>query len=217
MVEGRVLEWTPQKGFGIIQGDDGAQVFVHHTQISTAGFKNLFDGQRVRYDVKSEPRGSQAINVVPLPLYEVDLSPEEWSLIRHRCDEKKVQAASRDSVDPWNRPQVVVTVDATHKDALADWVSEIQGAMKAQQPGNPVFIVDFEYDEGAGSGWCAAGADSAEAAEALVTAKLKELLPEGVVDGDVVESQPLADYEDEQGRTLSLSCYPKPGEVRPLG
>src|SRR5688572_13582020 len=104
MAEGRVVEWTAAKGFGVIDGDDGTPVFVHHTQITTPGFKNLVDGQRVRYEVKIEPRGAQAINVVPLPLYEVELSPEEWKRIEPLCVSEKLEAASKTGLDSWKRP-----------------------------------------------------------------------------------------------------------------
>jgi CspA family cold shock protein len=216
MAQGRVVEWTPYKGFGIIQGDDGTPVFVHHTQITSPGFKNLVDGQRVRYEVKAEPRGSQAVQVVPLPVYEVGLSPEEWKLIEGLCA-GKIQVSCTNSVDRWKRPQVTLTMDLKHRETMIDWVDSIQEGLKAGRPRNPVFIVDFEVEDGADGGCCAAGADSAEAAEALVNSKLGALLPEGVTDGRVLGSVTLAEYEEECRRALPPGCFPKPGEVVPLG
>ena len=35
--------------------------------------------------------------------------------------------------------------------------------------------------------------------------------------GLIVGSMPLDDYEEETGRTLPLDCFPKPGQIVPLG
>jgi CspA family cold shock protein len=217
MPNGRVLEWTALKGYGVILGDDGSEAFVHHAQIATPGFKNLVGGQRVTYDVKSEPRGDQAINVVPLPKVEIDLSPEEWGQLEPRCAAGKLSASSRNVVDGWDRPQVVLLIDLQDREKMFSWIREVQGALKAGQPKNPVFIVDFQGDEGYGIGWCAVGADSAQAAESLVKSKLPELLEGTAAHAEIVETMTLAEYEEEQGRVLPRSCYPKPGEVVQIG
>jgi len=217
MAEGRVVLWTPQKGLGVIQGDDDQEVMVHHAQITTPGFKNLVYGQRVRYEVKSEPRGAQAINVVPLPTYEVELSPEEWRHLEPRCAAHKIVPTSRPSKDGWDRPRVVLSVGLEHRETLEAGIRAVQGAVKSEQPTNPVFIVDFEGDGGYGSAWCAVGAESAEAAEALLRSKLRELIGDDEVTAEIVETQTLTEYEEDLGRALPPSCFPRPGEVVQLG
>ncbi|MFI1800302.1 cold-shock protein [Streptomyces sp. NPDC020379] len=66
MATGVVKWFNPEKGFGFIQQDDGgADVFVHFSAIQqTTGYKELFEGDAVEYDVVKGPKGPQAENVV---------------------------------------------------------------------------------------------------------------------------------------------------------
>jgi CspA family cold shock protein len=217
MPEGRVAAWAPHKGVGIVESDDGKQAFIHHTQITTPGFKNLEEGQRVRYDLKSDPRGAQAVNVAPLPLFEMEVSPEEWNRIETLCARKKIDAKVRHTEDPWKRPRMMVLVGLSDRESLIDEIHNLQPDLKKEQPKNPVFIVDFQYDEGSQGGWCAVGAGTPREAETLAASRLKELLPDGVVDGGIVESMPLEEYEQESGRVLPQDSFPRPGEVVPIG
>ncbi|MGY4983752.1 cold-shock protein [Streptomyces sp. 900105755] len=62
-----VVKWfNPDKGFGFIEPDDGGkEVFVHFSAIQdTSGYKELFEGDLVSYDVIQGPKGPQAENVV---------------------------------------------------------------------------------------------------------------------------------------------------------
>lgn len=63
MAEGTVKWFNEKKGFGFIQQDDGADVFVHFSAIQDNGFKTLQEGQRVRFDVGSGRKGPAAANV----------------------------------------------------------------------------------------------------------------------------------------------------------
>jgi CspA family cold shock protein len=61
---GTVKWFNPEKGFGFITQDDGgADVFVHFSAISGAGYRNLEENQKVEYDVTQGPKGPQAANV----------------------------------------------------------------------------------------------------------------------------------------------------------
>ena len=51
---GRVNAWYPEKGFGFIKGDDGAEHFVHITQL-TDGSK-LNNGDAVSFQVAHDPK-----------------------------------------------------------------------------------------------------------------------------------------------------------------
>ena len=63
MAEGTVKWFSQQKGYGFIQQDDGQDVFVHHTGINGSGFKSLHEGQRVRFEIETGPKGPKAKDV----------------------------------------------------------------------------------------------------------------------------------------------------------
>jgi len=63
MNTGKVKWFNDAKGFGFITGDDGIDCFVHFSAIKGAGHRSLNDGDAVRYDVVSAPKGPQATNV----------------------------------------------------------------------------------------------------------------------------------------------------------
>ncbi len=64
MSRGTVKWFNDSKGFGFITKEDGTDVFVHHTSIQGSGFKSLFEGDTVMFDVVSGPKGLAAANVV---------------------------------------------------------------------------------------------------------------------------------------------------------
>lgn len=64
MTEGTVKWFNDSKGFGFITGNDGTDVFVHHTSIQGDGFKSLAEGDKVSFDTEKGPKGPKALNVV---------------------------------------------------------------------------------------------------------------------------------------------------------
>jgi CspA family cold shock protein len=64
MPSGTVKWFSDDKGFGFITPDDGTKdVFVHHTAISSDGFRTLAEGAKVTYDLESSDKGPKAANV----------------------------------------------------------------------------------------------------------------------------------------------------------
>jgi CspA family cold shock protein len=63
MAPGTVKWFNDAKGFGFIQQEGGADVFVHYSAIISEGFKTLAEGQRVEFEVGQGPKGLQASNV----------------------------------------------------------------------------------------------------------------------------------------------------------
>ena len=64
MAKGRVKWFNEKKGYGFISRDDGNDVFVHFSAIKKDGFKVLYEGDEVEFDVTEGPKGAQAANVV---------------------------------------------------------------------------------------------------------------------------------------------------------
>ncbi|MGQ9508786.1 MAG: cold-shock protein [Thermodesulfobacteriota bacterium] len=66
MARGRVKWFNEKKGYGFISRSDGNDVFVHYSSIKRDGFKSLYEGDEVEFEVSQSPKGPQAINVVVL-------------------------------------------------------------------------------------------------------------------------------------------------------
>jgi CspA family cold shock protein len=64
MAKGVVKWFNDSKGFGFIEQENGADVFVHFSSIQGDGFKSLAEGQAVSFDVVQGAKGLQAANVV---------------------------------------------------------------------------------------------------------------------------------------------------------
>jgi len=63
-INGTVKWFNSSKGYGFLTQNDGADVFVHFTEIRSDGFRTLEEGQRVEFSVEQGPKGLQAKNVV---------------------------------------------------------------------------------------------------------------------------------------------------------
>ena len=67
MATGTVKWFNDAKGFGFITPEDGgADLFAHFSEIQSAGFKSLAEGQKVSFDVTPGKKGMQASNIKPL-------------------------------------------------------------------------------------------------------------------------------------------------------
>jgi cold shock protein len=60
-----VVKWFSRlKGYGFIEPDNGdMEVFVHYSAIKGEGYRNLYEGDRVEFDLVDQGKGPQAQNV----------------------------------------------------------------------------------------------------------------------------------------------------------
>ena len=61
---GKVKWFNAEKGYGFIEREDGGDVFVHFSAIQGEGFKTLEEGQKVTFDVESDPKDSRKLRAV---------------------------------------------------------------------------------------------------------------------------------------------------------
>lgn len=64
MQTGIVKRFNKIKGYGFITPDEGTnEIFVHFSEVKTEGYKELKEGQRVRYALAEGDRGEYATQV----------------------------------------------------------------------------------------------------------------------------------------------------------
>ena len=61
---GTVKWFNETKGFGFIQQDTDPDVFAHFKEISSSGFKTLYEGQRVSFNIAQGQKGLTATNII---------------------------------------------------------------------------------------------------------------------------------------------------------
>ncbi len=62
-LKGTVKWFNNAKGYGFIGRDDGPDVFVHYSAITSDGYKSLQEGDQVEFEITQGQKGPQAANV----------------------------------------------------------------------------------------------------------------------------------------------------------
>lgn len=63
-LKGTVKWFNNAKGYGFIGRNDGPDVFVHYSAISSEGYKSLQEGDQVEFEITEGQKGPQAANVL---------------------------------------------------------------------------------------------------------------------------------------------------------
>ena len=66
MIAGKVKWFNDAKGYGFIELEQGRDVFVHYSVIEADGYKSLREGQQVKFELETGPKGAHATKVVAL-------------------------------------------------------------------------------------------------------------------------------------------------------
>lgn len=61
MNTGTVKWFNAEKGYGFITDDNGGDVFVHFSAIQKKGYKTLEEGQKVTFDVETDPKDESKV------------------------------------------------------------------------------------------------------------------------------------------------------------
>jgi CspA family cold shock protein len=63
MAKGTVKWFNNSKGWGFITTEDGTEAFVHYSDVAGEGFKALYVGDTVEFEMTEGPRGAKAVSV----------------------------------------------------------------------------------------------------------------------------------------------------------
>ncbi len=68
---GTVKWFKSEKGYGFIANDEGGEdVFVHFRSIQGDGYKSLSEGQKVSFDIETDPKDSRKLRAVHVTVVE---------------------------------------------------------------------------------------------------------------------------------------------------
>lgn len=59
-VQGTVKWFNGDKGYGFITPENGADLFVHYSEIQASGFRSLEEGAKVEFEITEGKKGKQA-------------------------------------------------------------------------------------------------------------------------------------------------------------
>lgn len=62
-IDGKVKWFSNKKGYGFLTGDDGKQYFAHYSKMIWDGFKELKEGEALRFEPSESTKGLEAIEI----------------------------------------------------------------------------------------------------------------------------------------------------------
>ena len=61
-LKGTVKWFNNAKGYGFLGREDGPDVLIHYSAITTEGYKSLQEGDQVEFEIVQKQKGPQAAN-----------------------------------------------------------------------------------------------------------------------------------------------------------
>lgn len=62
-IQGTVIWWNEERGYGYVRGDDHESYFIHYKDIKEKGMRNLYRGQRVNFYSHETEKGKCAVKL----------------------------------------------------------------------------------------------------------------------------------------------------------
>lgn len=63
-LQGTIKWFNPTKGYGFVTPDDGQRdVFVHISAVEKAGLRQLFEGQKISFEIATNKGKQNAVNL----------------------------------------------------------------------------------------------------------------------------------------------------------
>lgn len=62
-MQGKVITFNKERGYGFIRGDDNCSYFVHHSKIKMSGYRYLEENQKVSFKASKNDKGLLAVDV----------------------------------------------------------------------------------------------------------------------------------------------------------
>ena len=68
MPQGKIKRIVSDRGFGFVEGEQGSDLFFHHSELKGVSIESLHEGQLVQYEVGRGSKGPCATSVqIPVP------------------------------------------------------------------------------------------------------------------------------------------------------
>ena len=64
MAEGTIRWFNRKRGYGFIAGQEGPDIFVHHSEVQADSLNKLAEGDVVEYEVVQGEKGPKAAQVI---------------------------------------------------------------------------------------------------------------------------------------------------------
>lgn len=143
--EGVVKWFNSDKGYGFITTDDGHDVFLHFSELQMEGFKNVQEGERVRFTVglgsNNKTQAHRVYTVQPgeevAPDDEEVADSEEWIGVGLVDGRLRLVSVSPDGqavlLEPLSDPSTLLLLDPRRL-ALMDAIDELEALMNEGAP-----------------------------------------------------------------------------------